>query len=272
MPNATGSVDSTRDAFLLNEAPGSRRITKYENYFEIYDRYLKPYVGTDATIVEIGVQHGGSLQMWRSFLGPKARIIGVDINKDCLQFAEEGTEVYICDQSEPAFVDGLARKIGKADIIIDDGSHIPSHQRITFDSLFFEVLEDGGFYIVEDCHTSYSKRYGGGLRARGSFIEFAKRLSDQLNFWHAHSPKIKNDRYAQWVSSVSFYSSVVVFEKKRGSAPAVITAGDKMLDLNAPFKGSNSKLVLALKKSEIVQRLVRTNPRLWKMMRERMYR
>ena len=263
---------STRDAFLMNNAPEKRRVTKFENYFGIYDRYLHQLIGKAVTIVEIGVQHGGSLQMWRNYLGPHARIIGIDINKDCLRFAENGTEIYICDQGEPDLVERLSQKIGQVDIVLDDGSHIPRHQRTTFDILFFENLKENGFYLVEDCHTSYQKRYGGGYKAKGSFIEFAKDVADQANCWHAGTPQLKQTRYSDWVASVAFYSSVVVFEKKRMLPPHPQTAGGLMLDLDAPFKGSNSKLLLALKKSAIIQRMVRTNPRLWKMMRERMYK
>ena len=57
-------------------------ITKWKHYFEIYDRYLSRYRDTAVNIMEIGVFHGGSLQMWRDYFGPAANIYGVDINPE----------------------------------------------------------------------------------------------------------------------------------------------------------------------------------------------
>ena len=55
---------------------------KHTNYFDIYDSLLSRYVGKDITFVEIGILDGGSLFMWREFLGKDARIIGIDLNPE----------------------------------------------------------------------------------------------------------------------------------------------------------------------------------------------
>jgi len=77
-PNSDLSVGTAR-AFKMNDGESQRRITKFDNYFPIYDSCTRHLVGTDASLIEIGVQHGGSLDMWRNHLGPNARIMGVDI-------------------------------------------------------------------------------------------------------------------------------------------------------------------------------------------------
>ncbi|MDQ8161336.1 MAG: hypothetical protein P3C10_02010, partial [Gemmatimonadota bacterium] len=72
----------------LHDGPSSRRCydsapylsIKHANYFAIYDELLTRYRGRPVTFVEIGVLNGGSLHMWRQFLGNDARIIGVDLN------------------------------------------------------------------------------------------------------------------------------------------------------------------------------------------------
>ena len=43
-------------------------------------RRLNKYVNKKIVFVEVGVADGGSLHMWRSYLGKKARIIGIDLN------------------------------------------------------------------------------------------------------------------------------------------------------------------------------------------------
>jgi len=57
-----------------------RLITKWDHYFEIYDRHFKRYRDREVTVLEIGVSHGGSLQMWKHYFGSRARIFGIDIN------------------------------------------------------------------------------------------------------------------------------------------------------------------------------------------------
>ena len=55
---------------------------KHTNYFDVYDKLLTKFIGETITFVEIGILDGGSLFMWRDFLGKNARIIGVDLNPE----------------------------------------------------------------------------------------------------------------------------------------------------------------------------------------------
>ena len=43
------------------------KISKYENYYEIYDNHFRKYKNTNPIILEIGVQGGGSLEMWNYY-------------------------------------------------------------------------------------------------------------------------------------------------------------------------------------------------------------
>ena len=51
-----------------------RRIFKWQHYFEVYDRHFSKFRNKEINVLEIGVLHGGSLQMWRDYFGPKAKI------------------------------------------------------------------------------------------------------------------------------------------------------------------------------------------------------
>jgi hypothetical protein len=83
-------------------------------------------------MLEIGVAGGGSLDLWRSYFGSKARIIGIDNNPDCKRFESTGTRVFIGNQGDTAFLKRVAAEIGPIDILIDDGSHAYQHQLTTF--------------------------------------------------------------------------------------------------------------------------------------------
>src|SRR6185436_388571 len=67
------------------------RANKWQHYFEIYDRHFARFRGREITVLEVGVAGGGSLEIWRSYFGPKARIVGMDINPDCKSCEAPGT-------------------------------------------------------------------------------------------------------------------------------------------------------------------------------------
>src|SRR6476661_3102904 len=159
-----------------------RLIHKWMHYFDIYDRHFAPYRGKKITVVEFGVSHGGSLQMWKHYFGRKARIIGVDIDPQCAAFTERQVEVVIGDQENRVFLRELRDHVGPIDVVIEDGGHTMAQQINTFEMLW-PAVRNGGVYLVEDLHTSYWKRYGGGYQRAGTFIEYAKNLVDQMHAW-----------------------------------------------------------------------------------------
>ena len=85
-------MNPLREYFDAN--PG-RLIHKWLHYFDIYHRHFASFREQPITLVEFGVFHGGSLQMWKHYFGPRARIVGVDINPDCESLAEEQIEIRI---------------------------------------------------------------------------------------------------------------------------------------------------------------------------------
>jgi len=65
-----------------------RRVHKWKYYFTAYERHFARYVNRPATMIEIGCG-GGSLQMWKRYLGPHAQIVGIDISPWCADYAED---------------------------------------------------------------------------------------------------------------------------------------------------------------------------------------
>lgn len=189
------------------------KIHKWRYYFEIYDRHFAMYRGTDVCIVEIGVSHGGSLQMWRDYFGERAQIVGVDVQPAVKKLESPGTRIMIGDQADPVFLESVAAATPRIDILIDDGGHTMHQQELTFKTLFPHVSETG-IYLCEDLHTSYWQEYGGGYKRQGTFIELAKDLIDQLNAWHSRSPKLAASDFTRSAYSLTFYDSVLVIEKR----------------------------------------------------------
>lgn len=207
------SVQKGGDLLRYFQNNKKRLIHRWVHYFEIYERHFARFRNRKVTIVEIGVGHGGSLQMWKEYFGPKARIIGVDINPKCKQLEEPQIEIYIGDQADSKFLATLREKIPeKIDILIDDGGHTMTQQISTYRELFPHISENG-IYACEDLHTSYWDRYGGGFRRPGTFIEMSKELVDELNAWHFKEPG-ELSAFTKSAQSMHYYDSILVIEKR----------------------------------------------------------
>jgi cephalosporin hydroxylase len=215
-----------QDGFLhryyLNN--GGKKLSKWMHYFDIYERHFEKFRGKNPTVLEIGVFGGGSLAMWKGYFGAGCKIIGIDVDPECKAHEAEDIEVFIASQDSPAVVDDIMAKYKSIDIVIDDGSHMQEHMIASF-TLLYEKLAADGVYLVEDTHTSYWPDYGGGLRKPGTFIEYCKYKIDELSAFHFRQ-KLAPTKFTADTNSMTFYDSVVVFEKRpQGWRHSVITRG-----------------------------------------------
>lgn len=192
-----------------------RCIYKWAHYFPIYEKWFEAYRGKEIVFVEVGVQNGGSIQMWRNYFGRNAKIIGIDINPVCKQFEDAAQNIFveIGSQDDPNFWAAFKEKYPRVDILLDDGGHFSNQQILTFREMFPHI-KDGGLYACEDCHTSYQARFNGGLKKSDTFIEFTKNLIDELNAFHTNGtlPPTYNTLN---MGGIHFYDSIVVVEKKK---------------------------------------------------------
>ena len=219
-----GGAPTENDLEKYFWANSSRMIHKWQHYFEIYDRHFARFRGTDVCVVEFGVYQGGSLQMWKHYFGPRARIIGVDVNPHCKHAEEDQIEIIIGDQEDRAFLRSLRERIPRIDILIDDGGHTMSQQIRTFEELF-PHLASNGVYLCEDMHSSYSWFYGGGYRRRGTFVEYSKGLIDEINAWWSESRNLRVSDFTRAAHSLHFYGSVLVIEKRPMEKPEHAATG-----------------------------------------------
>jgi len=201
-----------------------RLIHKWDHYFDIYETHFDRYVDKELVVLEIGVSHGGSLQMWKKYFGEKVKIYGVDNDPRCKSLEEDGIEILIGSQNDKSFLKKLKKKIPKIDILIDDGGHTMEQQITTFKELFNHIKDDG-VYLCEDLHTSYWLKYGGGLKRSGTFIEFSKNWIDFLNAYHSHQKSFQPNEFTRTVNSIHYYDSIVIIQKKIREKPKLIKSG-----------------------------------------------
>lgn len=137
----------------IGQRNGTDKSSTHHDYLRHYEIYLNAQRTPVKTLLEVGVYDGSSLRMWQEFL-PDATIIGLDIDPRCLAFANGKTKVEMVDQSDVQQLSRMAAAHGPFDAVIDDGSHIWSHQILTFETLFPHVVP-GGLYVIEDMDTSF---------------------------------------------------------------------------------------------------------------------
>ncbi|MBT5228984.1 MAG: class I SAM-dependent methyltransferase [Methylococcales bacterium] len=201
-------------------------IHKWMHYFDIYDRHFSRFRDQEVVIVEFGVSQGGSLQMWKEYFGPKAKIIGIDINEHCKALEEEQVEVMIGDQEDRKFLRQIAEHAPRIDILIDDGGHTMKQQIATFEELF-DSIDPNGVYLCEDLHTSYWPKWKGGHLKSSTFIEYSKHLIDKINAWHSKQYTLKVDDFTRSAHSLHYYDSILVIEKRPIVEPHTEKRGHK---------------------------------------------
>ena len=124
-------------------------IWKLEHYMDIYHEYFAKFIGREVHVLEIGIYSGGSLEMWKSYFGPKCKVYGVDIREECKAYAGDRIEIFIGDQSDRTFWKSFKEKVPRLDILIDDGGHLSEQQIATLEEML-PHLQPGGIYLCED--------------------------------------------------------------------------------------------------------------------------
>lgn len=201
---------------------------KWSLYLSEYEQIFRDYK-KDIKLLEIGVQNGGSLEIW-SQVFPKAKIlIGCDINEACknLEYQDPRVQIIVGDANSDTAYKSITELSETFDIIIDDGSHKSSDIIKSF-SKYFKNISYGGIYIIEDLHCSYWQNFEGGLYNPLSSISFFKQLIDILNYEHWGLDKKHSDILADFaqtynidlnevplteIHSVEFINSMCVIRK-----------------------------------------------------------
>ena len=114
--------------------------------------YHHLYEGTQEqvrAVLEVGVNTGASLRMWRDYF-PRAMVVGLDIDAKCL-FHEDRIRCCHADQTDDRSLMNamVLAGIPLYDLIIDDGSHVLWDQVFTMQQLLRYLAPDG-LYFVED--------------------------------------------------------------------------------------------------------------------------
>jgi hypothetical protein len=124
------------------------------------------------------------------------------------------------DQSNCSHLSELVNVIKDTGLffINDDGSHIPEHQLLSFNTLF-PLLCEGGIYIIEDIETSYwtkTSSYGYstnyGYKHPNSIIEIFKEVADAVNYEFAGNRPMQVLHH-NLIGSITFSKNCIIIVK-----------------------------------------------------------
>lgn len=218
---------------------------KLSSYFDIYESLFSEFKNKPITFVEVGIFGGGSLFMWKKYFHPKSRIIGIDLNPKSKNYEKYGFEIFIGDQEDENFWKNFYKKIGKIDILLDDGGHTDIQQTQTLISSINNIKENG-IIAIEDVHTSYLTEFGNP--SSSSFINYSKKIIDLINYRYSGLNKLKyrknkiTDLFKKNVYSVNFFESVVAFRiNKKKSIISKAIWNKKKVKRIQDFRYKNNK-------------------------------
>jgi len=247
---------SIKEAFDKSYSINNLTSAKLHHYLNIYDELFIPYKNKSIKMLEIGINQGGSIEMWNLYFKNIKKFIGIDIMNDCKKLEKKfnNLEIYIGNQEDNLFLQNVSRLVGDIDILIDDGGHQFNQQINSFEKLFHNITE-GGLYIIEDTHTSYDNYanyhpkdnvYGGGKNKSYTTIEYFKNLCDEVTAWayykkHGICPinkphgtswldfkkknnisKDKLDYLREYIYSITFYDSIIIIKKRKKTMPYIV--------------------------------------------------
>ena len=196
------------------------RISKWTNYFWVYDRYLAPWRNKPVKMLEIGVQQGGSLELWRRYLGDQATIVGID-HEPRFAFKAPGIHVRIGDATDRDFLQTVLDEFGPFDIVLDDGSKIQDEVMVAW-AFLYPRLTTNGVYICEDAYMSFiSQAHSqniGGNQDQPPFLNVAYQVAKELSYdsveaWSGENVFKDQSEFSFMTRAVTFYDSMVVFER-----------------------------------------------------------
>lgn len=171
-------------------------------YAAFYDRFFRDFRDEPITVLELGCGQvwniGASLRMLRAYFS-QAEIVGVDNKPAARRLTTDGFRIEVGDLGKIEFLRRLRRF--RPTILIDDASHLWSHQILAMAELY-DTLPSGGIYVMEDINTSFGhmrETYSEGASFSGH--DFVTAVSTALHaFDRDHLKSVPYPEYVNYVA------------------------------------------------------------------------
>lgn len=239
------------------------RSYKWNHYFDIYESSLGKYRESKVKVVEVGVLHGGSLEMWARYFGVNSEIIGIDVKHPKvdpkywidLHSKENSGKVLleIGNAEDSQYWDDFWKRNPDVDVFIDDGGHSNLQQILAIEKAINHV-KPGGVIICEDTATSFDKSFGNPHRY--SFSNYAHHVADQMTIRLKMLSSLTD--YAgvgDLIQSVEVHPGITIFRKYsdiesdyevfNNNGTSSLEAGSAAPSLQLPFISAESISLLS---------------------------
>ena len=258
-------ADTSKPLSQLFQRSEGKQAAKWLGYLQHYDRHLGPLKSKPISLLEIGIQAGGSLEIWAKYFESSPLIIGCDVDPKCkdLSYTDERIKVLIGDINSLTTLTALDSLTNDIDVIVDDGSH-QSQDIITSFVNLFPRLANGGVYLIEDLHCSYWENYSGGLYNPTSALAFLKKIVDVINhsvwgvnvtphdFLSEFKESLNSEKDLDWsflneIHSIEFVNSICVIRKckpEKNLLGTLVLSGRIGPQKNSKFKYSTTEITV----------------------------
>ena len=234
---------------LLTIATKHKTDKVQNGYIPHYEKFFEPLRHKKLNILEIGVkratdytEHGidivtpgaCSLKAWKEYF-PNSNIYGIDIDPKNKEYEEERVEIFIGNQADEKFLESVVEKVGKFDIIIDDGSHVNKFTLASYKGLW-PALNSKGLYIIEDLGCGYidldsqnvrgkseMNLYWFGMHLLPKEVSYKNSRADMLRFFQEKMTRMDLGSSERWrkkfdleepdVYNMSFYNNLCFMTK-----------------------------------------------------------
>lgn len=187
-------------------------------YMPLYGALFEPFRFDPVRILEIGFAKGRGARMLAEYF-PRGIIHCLDYQRSKVvpyldnilsKDVKDRIFVWQCDQSQKEDLESAIKDIIRSSkspniqfqVIIDDGSHVPEHQILSFETLFPYVM-GGGYYAIEDMHLAY-------VDGQHKTVEYFHSLVNQINTnRHSSNPDISRPD----IECIMFTSNRIIVRK-----------------------------------------------------------
>jgi SAM-dependent methyltransferase len=183
---------------------------KRKNFIETYEeKFSKLKNKKDLRILELGIDGGGSLQLWEQYFPNASLILGVDIDLGLCR-VEQNQKIRLIegDLSKLETYNNI-KMYGGFDLIIDDGSHQADDIIIAFGNLF-PILKEDGYYSIENLYYT-----GTGDRNNSNLKNYMINLMLTTNgIIDCQDDPSYLTELSWWIRSIHFEKELCIIHKK----------------------------------------------------------
>lgn len=213
--NTIETNDIVTQSYLgCNHTQGFDHWLEYGKHYSVHTHHL--HKKSEVRMTEVGVQSGGSSRLWFDIFGQKMRYTGIDINPNCIEFAEPSMNIgiEIGRQLNRTFLQGICQKYGPFDFVVDDGGHSTDMIITTFEALW-PCMNDGGVYAIEDLHTMWLWKSGWKnvtqmiVNGQDVYDYFGSLGREATSHFDTPSNTKTHYQLGKHISSMHFYDSLI---------------------------------------------------------------